>query len=227
MSANSSLSAKPPRRRFDWPQALVMAACGGLAWAALFWSCRNTPRDDPDAIRATAVTGCGELVVGEVTVALRGVDIHDCAGANAWVQTRVVDAAARLHVLRGHCRLVEPATAPAWECVHGSGGLGRPEREPPHTGPLGEARTLAWVDFHSPRGEFRGLQQALVGAGVARVSATCMAELEQAMADPRLRWPGACASLWQDQCNHDHAREVDVRLACMDRFHDPAAGSSR
>ena len=196
-----------PERRVD-RGLVVLFTLTGLFWPTCFWAARTHPGEGPIFHQADAVTGCGELLVGDVTVGLWGVEIHDCAGANAHLQRELVDRGFRFYVARGPCLLREPDSAPAWDCGYADERVVMPEAEPPQSGPLAEPRVEGLVErFMHP--DLWTAQDSLIRAGLARISTGCVADLEAATADPRRRWPMTCAWLWRAQCSHDHDAEAD------------------
>ena len=212
-----SETASGPRVDRRLVGVFVFAAVVWLVWMAV--KLHRPP--DPTLHRADGVTGCGELVVGEVTVALWGVEIDDCDGANALLQHTIVERERAFHVTRGACRLVDPDSAPAWDCQHPDDRRAMPEREPPRPGPLTDSRVEALAE-RITHPVLWTAQAELIRAGVARISAACEADLATATRDPMRRWPAACRKLWLAQCQHDSKTGPTRYDECFDRYRDPS-----
>lgn len=103
----------PRKRRFGRSElaGAIVGVAGVLGQFTCLAVLLTGEPSGPSFHHADAVTGCGELVVGEVTVALWGVDIDDCDGANAVLQARAPPGRPdrgrgrpHLHDLRGRAR---------------------------------------------------------------------------------------------------------------------------
>lgn len=186
-----------------------------ICWAVGLWLVSNARPSPAVRFRAEATTGCGELVVEGLTIELWGVEIDDCAGANAVLEREIVEREREFLVQLGHCMLHGPGASPRWSCTAKSTHWTVGPQQEPLAGPLPTARIRA-VPYDVGHPYVWSAQQELLRAGAAHVSADCIAALDAAMINFEVPWPGACARLWGSQCFTS-----EQQPECHQRYRDP------